>query len=136
MFCRTICPKSLAWYVILGLLFSLSVSYSGNFVVPVTVTNRTAHYLHVTINDKSFTYIAPENSIRTEVATDGVNIKAVYSPGQERDGTFSGSYPTSRTDNSSVSCSNDNGSCDSTTESRETRTPMPVNVNIFPQNLQ
>jgi hypothetical protein len=132
-------PKSCAWFVTLGLLLSLSVSYSDDFVVPVTVTNRTAHYLHVTVNDKSFTYIAPAGSIRAEVETDGVIIKAVYSPGQNKTGAFSASYPTSRTsygNEGDFSCHSNDSHCSSSTESRESRTPLPVDVTIFPHHLR
>jgi hypothetical protein len=126
--------------VTLGLLFSLSVSYSDDFVVPVTVTNRTAHYLHVLINDKSFTFLAPESAIQTEVTTDGVTVHAVYAPGQNVSGTFTRSYPTVRRESipsGSSSCSNGSSTCTSTsTGPSEVRTPLPVQVEIRPGDLR
>jgi len=136
---QTIFPKSFAWYVMLGLLFSLSVSYSDDFVVPVTVTNRTAHYLHLSINDKSFTFVAPGSAVQTEVTTDGVAIHAVYAPGQRISGKFTQSYPTIRRQSipsSSSSCHNGNDSCEQTTAPSEVRTPLPVQVEIRPGDLR
>lgn len=138
---QIIFPKSLAWYVTLSMLFSLSISYSDDISVPATVTNRTWHYLHVTMNDKSFTYIAPGNSAQMEVKTGSVTINAVYSPGQGQSGAFTGSYPTIRTEHTpprtTYSCTDDASSCSQTTEPGETRTtPLPVQVEIFPEKLR
>ncbi len=127
------------FFSLMGLLFSLSVSYSDNFVVPVTVTNGTAHYLHVIINDKSFTFVAPGSVIQMEVTTDGVTIQAVYSPAQGESGTFTQSYPTVRRESippSSSSCSGGDNTCTQTTESGEVRTPLPVQVEIRPSDLR
>jgi hypothetical protein len=127
-------PKSVGWYVTLGLLLSLSVSYSDDFVASVTVTNRTAHYLHVIINDHSFSYLAPGGSIRTSVTTHTATIQAVYSPGQGLSGKFVGNYSTATIDsrgNDTFSCYNGHDTCTSTTESRTTTTPKPVSVEIF-----
>jgi hypothetical protein len=137
---QAIFPKSFAWYVTLGLLFSLSVSYSDDFVVPVTVTNRTAHYLHLSINDESFTFVAPGSAVQTEVTTDGVTIHAVYAPGQNVSGKFTQSYPTVRRQSvspGSTSCSNGSSTCTSTsTGPSEVRTPLPVQVEIRPSDLR
>ncbi len=136
-------PKSTAWYVTLGLLFSLSVSYSDDVLVPVTVTNRTQHYLHLTLNDKSFTYVSPGTTVQTEVKTGAVTIQAVYAPGQGKSGAFTASHPTSRTEytpeHTSYSCSenNNSSSCKETTSPATTTTiPLPVHVDIFPENLR
>ncbi|NUO78803.1 hypothetical protein HUU05_01900 [candidate division KSB1 bacterium] len=135
--------KNKAWYVTLGLLLSLSVSYSDDILVPVTVTNRTSHYLHLTLNDKSFTYVSPGTTVQTEVETSGVTIRAVYAPGQGRSGAFHETHSTTRTEyrspGSSYSCSsNDNStSCkESTSPSTTTTIPTSVHVDIFPENLR
>jgi hypothetical protein len=141
---RIVFPKSLAWYVTLGLLASLSVSYSDDISVSVTVINRTEYYLHVTINGKAYTNLAPENSINTEVSTATVSISAFYSPAQGQSGSFSKSYPTVARENyrssGQTSCrsSNSHNSCTSTTEPETgTRiTSLPVRVEIFPRDLQ
>ena len=139
---RIIFPKSFAWYVTLSLLASLSISYSEDIAVSVTVTNRTAYYLHVTINGKAYTNLAPENSINTEVNTATVSIGAFYSPAQGRSGSFSNSYPTVSRENyrnsGQTSCSNGHNSCKSTTgpETGTRITSLPVRVEIFPQDLQ
>jgi len=132
---QNIFPRVFTWYVTLGALFSLSVSYSADITVPVTVTNRTAHYLHVLINKQSFTYVAPGIAVRTEVKTDGVIIQAVYSPGQGRPGAFEENYPTTRTETSDGTSCNSDGSCESTGP-QTTTTPVPVQVELFPQNLR
>jgi hypothetical protein len=135
MFYRINLPKSSAWYVTLGLLLTLSVSYSDDFVAPVTVTNRTAYYLHVNINKDSFSYLAPGGAIHTSVSTHSATIQAVYSPGQEVSGKFAGNYSTATVNSygdGALSCRNGQNSCSSTTESRTTTTPNPVAVEIFP----
>jgi len=141
MSARSIFPKSFAWYVTLGLLVSLSVSYSEDINVAVTVANRTAYYLHVTINGKAYTNIAPENSVNEEVNTATVSISAFYSPAQGRSGSFSKSYPTVSRENyrrsGQTSCNNGRSSCTSTAPETGTRiTSLPVRVEIFPRDLQ
>jgi len=126
---QIIFPKSFAWQVTLGVLFSLSISYSEDITVPVTVTNRTAHYLHVKVNDRSFTYVASGGAIRTEVKTDGVTIEAVYSPGQGKFGVFSKDYATRTT--ASGSCGS--SSCSTTGPGT---TPLAVDVAISPTDLR
>ena len=136
-------PKSKAWYVALGLLFSLSVSYSEDILVPVTVTNRTPHYLHLMLNDKSFTYVSPGTIVQMEVKTSAVTIQAVYAPGQGKSGAFTASHPTSRIEHTpestSYSCSEseNSSSCKETTRPATTTTiPLPVHVEIFPEDLR
>ncbi len=139
---RNIFPKSLAWYVMLGLLAWLSVSRSEDINVAVTVTNRTEYYLHITINGKAYTNLAPENSINTEVNTATVSIGAFYSPAQGQSGSFSKSYPTISRENyrssGQASCNNGRNSCKSSTgpETGTRITSLPVKVEIFPQDLQ
>ena len=121
------------------LLYSLSVSFGNDFLVPVTVTNRTTQYLHISINDESFTFVAPEGVVQREVSTDGVTIQAVYSPGQTQSGAFSRSYPTiSRefTPSESSSCHSGSNSCEQSTAPKEVRTPLPVQVEIRSSDLQ
>ncbi len=125
--------------ILASLLLSLSVSLSSDFSAPVTVTNRTPLYLHLSINDNTFTYISPHTSIRTEVQTASVIIEAIYSPGQNASGAFSRSYPTSVTttvENGGTTCNDNRNYCTSTMESTSTTTPLPVLVEIFADSLR
>ena len=123
------------------LLTSVDFSYSDEGRAPVKVTNRTEHFLHVSVNDRTFTYLAPNGSIQTKVDTEAVTIYATYSPGQEMSGVFTESYSTvehKKYSGGNFSCSNKKSGCSSknSTGPSESRITVPVNVSIFPENLQ
>lgn len=77
---------------ILSVLVPYTVSYGemeGNF----TLVNVTQHYLHVLINNKSYSYIAPGRTIVHEVsASTQINVEVSYSPGQGIRGNVSRSF--------------------------------------------
>ncbi len=139
---RRFFSTKIIFLVLASWLLSLSVSYSEDFTAPVTVANRTPHYLHVTVNGKSFTYLAPGNSVREQIEAHAVTIHVVYSPGQGKSGSFTGNYPTAdiryTPEHTTSSCSgNDNSTCTQTTQPAQTHiTPIPVQVEILPDNLR
>ncbi len=87
--------KRLAWYLMLSLLFSYSVSYSdGEHITPVEVTNSTEYDLDVTLNGDEYV-VKPKSSVKTEVKSDKVLVLAAYSPGQNVSGDYAESFETS-----------------------------------------
>lgn len=125
--------------VVVGICFASAyvVSYEEDEVT-VTVTNATAHYLHVRINDESFLYVAPGASAQTETALMSASCEAFYSPGQGASGRatkeLTSTSTTTNTGTWSNTCSNNSSGCrvnDSDTYSSSySRTPMSWTVTV------
>ena len=65
-------------------LFSVGIAPGQNYWVKIT--NKTGHYIHVLINNRSFLYIAPDDYIRASFPVRELQVKAFYSPGQDVSG--------------------------------------------------
>jgi hypothetical protein len=64
------------------MLWPYALSF-GDGGASVTVTNRTEYYLHITVNNKSYLYVAPGGVVaeNLEMFSDVV-VDVFYSPGQ------------------------------------------------------
>lgn len=69
--------------IVVVLLFTSTyvVSYDDG-AVSVTISNRTRHFLHVSINNLTFAYVAPGGNAYTEITVSTAFVEVFYSPGQ------------------------------------------------------
>lgn len=110
-----------------------------------TLVNRTPHYLHAVLNNRSLAYLPPGGSMAMDVAAYGVVVADVrYSPGQGIHASRSRVIEsqcrtvTSTTGTSSTDCnqsSPDCGETSSTGTTTSTTTCTPITWSVVPADL-
>jgi hypothetical protein len=118
---------------------------SGEVTWTFTLVNRTPHYLHAVLNNRSLAYLPPGGSMAMDVAAYGVVVADVrYSPGQGIHASTSRVIEsqcrtvTSTTGSTSTDCnqtSPDCGESSSTSNTTSTTTCTPVTWSVFPVDL-
>ena len=79
-------PRSLIKIILIGFVLLFAVRIVPGQSYWVKITNKTDHYIHVLINDRSFLYIAPDDYIRASFAVRELEVKVIYSPAQSVSG--------------------------------------------------
>jgi hypothetical protein len=118
---------------------------SGDVTWTFTLVNRTSHYLHAVLNNRSLAYLPPGGSMAMDVAAYGVVVADVrYSPGQGIHASRSRVIEsqcrtvTSSTGTTSTDCnqsSPDCGETSSTGTTTSTTTCTPITWSVFPADL-
>jgi predicted porin len=115
---------------LLIVLWPYAVSFSDQGVA-FTLSNRTTYYLHATVNNTSYVYIAPGGVVTYQSDTfSNVVVEVTYSPGQSVTGRASKTFEAVRQDTATRSntCTDNNSDCHSTTSYSSSVSPLSWDV--------
>jgi len=79
-------PRSLNKIILIIFMLFLAVRIGPGQSYWLKITNKTEHYIHVIVNNRSFLYVAPDDYIRGSFAVRELQVKVFYSPGQSISG--------------------------------------------------
>ena len=132
---------SSALVAVVGTLWPYMFSIAASADTTFSLINHTRYYLHASLNNQTFVYIAPGGSVALDVkAPTSVYAKVRYSPGQTVKGTGERTVDIQATTTSTEGasdCNNTNqaNTCNST-EPTSTTTANPARWDVLPSDVK